>query len=108
MAAQAGQVGESIQSIASAAEQSSGASREVSASADEMSAQVADVSQQAEILAQTAAEVRSLLSQFRVDGFDGQQHLVEPVPVIVEEPVTPRRRAADWEGSRRARPRRVV
>jgi methyl-accepting chemotaxis protein len=109
MAAQAGQVSESIQSIASAAEQSSGASREVSASADEMSAQVADVSQQAEILAQTAAEVRSLLAQFRVDGFDAQHHVDEPEPVAA--PVTARRRADDWDADDRprwGRPRRVV
>ncbi|MGE3268975.1 MAG: methyl-accepting chemotaxis protein, partial [Chloroflexota bacterium] len=67
MAAQANQVNESIQSIASVAEQSSGASRQVSASSEEMAARVADVSDQAGLLASTAAEVRALLAQFRVD-----------------------------------------
>ncbi len=115
MAAQAGQVGESIQSIASAAEQSSGATRQVSASSEEMAAQVADVSEQAEVLARTAAEVRSLLAQFRVDGAASQDVASTPAPTadehdgeedgaesVVEPPVLARRRA-DWSAGRRPR-----
>jgi methyl-accepting chemotaxis protein len=112
MAAQASQVSESIQSIASAAEQSSGATRQVSASSDEMSAQVADVSQQAEVLAQTAAEVRALLAQFRVDAtLDGQvgddvdQQPVEEL--VAEHPVVARRRSGDWQGAERRRQERA-
>jgi methyl-accepting chemotaxis protein len=103
MAAQAGQVSESIQSIASAAEQSSGATRQVSASSDEMSAQVADVSEQAEVLARTAAEVRALLAQFRVDAtFDGAAE--EPV---AERPVVARRSSGDWQSGERGRRERA-
>ena len=89
MAAQAGQVSESIQSIARAAEQSSGATRQVSASSGEMAAQVADVSEQAEVLVRTAAEVRALLAQFRVDSAAGPDHDVEPEPGVEEPAAEP-------------------
>ena len=107
MAAQATQVSDSIESIASAAEQSSGATRQVSASSEEMAAQVADVSEQAEVLARTAAEVRALLAQFRVDGEAGGQlgGGVDPAAEepVAEPPVLVRRRSGDWQSADRPR-----
>ncbi|MGE3268974.1 MAG: hypothetical protein AB7P40_09520, partial [Chloroflexota bacterium] len=66
-------------------------SRQVSASSEEMAARVADVSDQAGLLASTAAEVRALLAQFRVDE-SGQWETPAVDPSVVA-----RRRADDWQ-----------
>ena len=67
MAAQAGQVTASIQSIAAVSEENSAATEEVSASAEEMSAQVEEMTAQAEELAATADQLESLVARFQLD-----------------------------------------
>ena len=70
MAAQAGQVTASIQSIAAVAEESSAMTEEVSASSEEMLAQSEEMSAQAQELARTAEELQHLVSRFQLDEHD--------------------------------------
>ncbi len=95
MAAQASHVTTSIASISAASAESSAATEEVSASAEEMSAQVEEMSAQADELAATADELKALVARFHLESIDARDD-------ARSERVTPRRRASDWNVSRRA------
>jgi methyl-accepting chemotaxis protein len=66
MAAGSSEVAQSIESIASVSEENSAAVEEVSASAEEMSAQVEEVTASAQSLANMAADLQALVSQFKL------------------------------------------
>ncbi|MCC6178651.1 MAG: hypothetical protein IT305_25375, partial [Chloroflexi bacterium] len=86
MAAQAGQVTTSIESIAAVSEQNSAATEEVSASAEQMAAQVEEVSAQAEELAAAAEQLKAQVARFRLEGANSTE----------QGPAVLRRRASDW------------
>ncbi len=87
MAASATEVTGSIENIASVSEENSAAVEEVSASAEEMNAQVQEVTQNAQRLAEMAAELRRLVSRFKLSADEGlapapvKVHAVRPVAV---------------------------
>jgi hypothetical protein len=67
MAARAGAVTGSIQSIAAVSEQQNAATEKVSVSTEQMSTQVEHMSAQAQELARTAGHLTSLVACFRLD-----------------------------------------
>jgi methyl-accepting chemotaxis protein len=67
MAAQAGVVSHSIQSIAAVSELQSAAAEQASASTDQMGIQVGQMSAQAQELAATAEQLKELVSRFTLD-----------------------------------------
>jgi len=88
MSVTASGAGQSVQEIASIATESSAAIQEVSASTEEMGAQVEEVSAQAVALAETAQQLRALVTRFRL-GADADTAWDE-----AEEPVLELRRAS--------------
>jgi methyl-accepting chemotaxis protein len=71
MGGQAAAVGSAIESIAAVSEENSASTEEVSASAQEMSAQVEEITARAQDLADTAAQLQSLVARFKLDAGAG-------------------------------------
>jgi methyl-accepting chemotaxis protein len=68
LSATARQVGTDITNVAAVAEQTSAASEQVSASTQETAASTHEITQSAQTLAVTAADLRELVSRFRIAG----------------------------------------